>query len=86
MSAMTVPAQRKSHKIKHQLPSLTVFVQVFAESFSAGVSNTLEHQVKSSLSDTDRTHAVVNTTRSTKGCYDMWRGRLKLGRTQDGLV
>ena len=41
-----------------------MFVKVFAESLAAGVSNTLEHEVKRGLSGTDRAHAVVNTTRS----------------------
>lgn len=43
----------------------TVLVQVLAKCLATGIGNPLDHSVESVLGCTDRSHAVMDTTRTT---------------------
>lgn len=68
---MTEPGYKIRRVDGSRTVKLTVFVEVLAESLLRGVRNSLQHQVQSSRSSADGTHAVVNTTRAKTTLDDL---------------
>ena len=70
ISATTVPKYDLHQSYRIVLYSfesfLTMLIQKLAKGFAGWVCDTLDHEIKSHLSGPDRSHAMVDTARSTK--------------------